>query len=161
MSLRTDVEARVPTLTLAQLTNGRDNAATTIDDTVMDGVCEDTQGYLETELGVDYLATGLPDRDLRFHKGMATLGVLILLEMYTSTEGARAQARFDNWISRLQARRRRAVLQPNSNALAAVTEDTADDIPVFDPTEDKKVFVAKRSGGPNSTLMLPRTDAGT
>lgn len=158
MSLRTDIGVRVPSFTLVQLTNNRDSSATAIDETLLTGVCDDVQGHIETSLGVGYRYTGIPSRDDRFHVAMATMGVLILLEMYTTTDGARAQARFDNWIGRMDKRRSRAVVQPNTNAKADVTVDVDTDVPAFDMSVAENMFVAKKSNGGNSSLMLPRGD---
>jgi hypothetical protein len=159
MSLRTDIGVRIPSFTLKQLTNNRDNNATSIDETLLAGVCDDVQGHLETSLGVDYRFTGIEPRDDKFHVGMATMGVLILLEMYTTTDGARAQARFDNWIGRMDKRRSRAVVSPQTNAKADVTDDLDTDIPAFDPHVTGNMFVAKKSNDGNASLMLPRSDS--
>lgn len=159
MSLRADIGVRIPAFTLKQLTNNRDNNASTIDETLLAGVCDDVQGHIETSLGVDYRFTGIEARDDKFHVAMATMGVLILLEMYTTTDGARAQARFDNWIGRMDKRRSRAVITPSSNAKADVTDDLPTDVPAFDPSVAENMFVAKKSNSGNASLMLPRSDS--
>lgn len=153
--LYTDVNERLDAQTLLELTNRRDSSATTPDTTYLQTVCDDVEGYIEVEMGVDYADPDLVDRDLKFQRAMAAQGVLILLEMYASAEGQKLQGRFDRWIESLRARRTRKGVTAKTNAKADVHEDLSTDVPAFDKDYMDKNFTPK-SGG----YGTPRIDPG-
>lgn len=140
MALIDDITSRLEPQLLKELTNRRDGTAQTVNTTLLQDVCDDVQGLIEIEMGVDYGSVSLEDRDIKFQKTMAVQGVLILFEMYTSTEGSKTQGRYDRWIDSLRSRRARKGITPDTNAKAAVTDDLATDIPAFDRSYMEKNF---------------------
>lgn len=154
MTLYADIIARLDNQTLIELTNRRDSSATSLNTSYLSTICDDVQGIIEVEMGLDYDDASLSDRDAAFQKSMAAQGVLIMLEMYASAEGQKLGGRYDRWIESLRKRRSRKGITVDTNAKADVTADTDEDVPAFDKGYMGKHFTPRIGGSDNQFRVV-------
>lgn len=148
MSLKTDVEARVNSQTLIEWTRPRDNAATTVDETYLTNVCNDVEAVIEVEHGYGYQADALAQRDKDWHRVMGIQGVMILLEWYANISSDEIERKYQRWIAALARRRKKVVVDPDTDAKAQVTDpdgaETSEDRMPFDRANQKDWLAGKK-----------------
>ena len=137
MALADEVIARYPASRLKQLTNPNDQAASTVDTTVL--------GYAVADVIADFLtycATTFDVTDSR-HVSVAVKGVVATLALQTEAAGGNAQTDFDKYLDRLKdlARvtgrdritpRTKSVLTPTAERLGTETVRPDTDRPDYE-----------------------------
>lgn len=129
MSLTDEVQARVPTKRLAQLTQPPGSALSTVNTAVLVQACTDVEADFELFGQVTFDVTKAT------HVAVAVRGVLTKLQLYKGTQGAGwAETQQKLWKDELQVLRSRAGIPTTSSAVRTPEADDADLAPKLGPS---------------------------
>ena len=142
MALADDVQNRIPTQRLVELTR-QDSSATTVDTTKL--------GYAVADAGAEFLrrvGTSLDDSDAA-HVAAGVEGVLYYLHLWAHGASDQAtqnvQERWDRWLDRIRRSETRDRVVPTAGSVV----DSTDRVPLGDRSRWKGYVVGASRGGNN------------
>lgn len=94
MSLRTNVEARISSQKLLELTNPENRAASSVNTSLLDTACTDVVADLAIHAGLTY------DDTNALHVTVAVEGVVLKLRAYAKPAAENTDAQYQRWLER-------------------------------------------------------------
>jgi hypothetical protein len=144
MALKDEVQNRIPSARLVDLTRFKDESDNTVNDTLLTTASNDVEEYFEIHSGVAY------DNTDSKHIALAVLGVVSILKLWN---GMDANDEWGNWIQRVERFR----ITDGGNARIAPSS-TSDFTPSGDrsgevrPDFDKDSFTETRPNNPGRRM---------
>lgn len=139
MSLADDVKTRMGGSSsdiLVQLSN-QDSSATTINDAVLGGACDDAQGEFERITGLAFDSTN------KSHVSVMVQGVLYFLELYKSRTSAITGEHKKAFYGSCIGMRGSIWITPGSTSNLDPSQDSANELPDMD--RKRRVFLNRRN----------------
>jgi hypothetical protein len=147
MALTDEVQNRLSSQLLINITNPQNSTADSIDTTRLSNAVSDVEADFKIECGVAY------DNDDETHVTVAVQGVYAKLLIRSAQVDAVSYAFHDKYIERLRALKLiagRDRIVPDTDSLLTATEDTSGDIPAMD-RKNFRGFIPRSPHGGSTT----------
>lgn len=141
MSLAGNVQTRIPTRRLRELTNANDHSASSTNTTILGLACDDVEEYFAEYCGVAY------DDTNTHHVAVAVQGVVALLKAWASDN----ETSWEKWITRAEHAALtlgRDRFAPSSSSTLTPSDEGGEDGTEVRPALDSEAFDGYKPGMP-------------